>query len=103
MSEAYVEAARHFARILVAEVQGKVVSNLLSLADMEIGEDEKDVGKKLAVKADVNKFLATRFFEKSGQQTDDADRPAPITIVYNMTPDAPQEAEADLVYIDAED
>jgi hypothetical protein len=100
LSKDYIEASRHFARLLAANVQRTVMSNLIGLANMHIHKDEKDVGKKLAVKAEVNKFLATRIFDGAPEVTDEnRDKPSAITIVYNLTPDAASKSE-EFVYLD---
>jgi hypothetical protein len=106
MSKEYIEYSRHFARLLAAQVQGKTVKNLIDLANMDIDPNEKDIGKKLAVKADANKFLMTRLFESAyyDKVLDNGEnKAAPITIVYQMAPDSLQDAEANLVYIDDDD
>jgi hypothetical protein len=100
-SKEYIDSTRHFARLLAANVQGQTMKNLLGIANMEIDPDDKDVGKKLAVKSDANKFLLTRIFESAHEDAGSAgNKSAPITIIYQMTPDSPQGIEENLVYID---
>jgi hypothetical protein len=102
-SREYIESSRHFARLLAANVQGKVLANLIEIANMSIDKDERDCGKKLMVKADVNKFLATRIFETATNMDEGSgsgSKSAPITIIYQLTPDNAPEIEDDFVYVD---